>query len=55
MFIATLFVIAQNWKKKMSSVDQQINKWWCFHITEYCSFNSRNKLTDTCNNMDKFK
>ena len=45
MFIATLFIIAPNWKQfKYPPTGELIQKLWYIHATEYCSPIKRNKL-----------
>ena len=38
IFIATLFIIARNWKQpRWPSTEEWIKKMWCIHTMDYCS------------------
>ena len=44
MFIAALFVIAQDWKQSKCLIGEWINKLWYIHIMVYYSAIKRNAL-----------
>ena len=53
MFIATLFIIARNWKQcRCSSTKEWINKMWCIYTMKYCSVIKNQWHHEICRQID---